>query len=397
MSELPHTKLSLPAFLKVLTTNHVPASKAMAVAGKIYKTHNTPSALSQLTDYDLTSAGIPNKEDRKMVLAALKKAGYSMSAKPKTNASSSPSSSRIVSNGTGESSQMQHGSAKKKRKRDDDLNELLPERPSDGNEGFGNLEFNEILDEKDLMPKYAVTNRAPIMTAWAFVVAERLGFHREEALSIASVYTEMNAISKGVSIGIYDKGKAKGIEATKGGSQPYVDLMGRRPLFQTASSRWLALSKGTPVAPTAAYSYITRSLRQTTPRILGSLRLLSLSFPPAELNQKGYALYCEFRPDVEGWGKKGEVKCSTILGLRKVQTLKDVKEETSEENNVTVDKMVKFADYDKVESEGAKTSHGNESESEEPPHKKSRGMTVEEYEAMLDADPAFDNIVLPDS
>lgn len=85
------------------------------------------------------------------------------------------------------------------------------------------------------------------MTAWSFIVAERLGFQREEALSIgecsvihhglqlakssfreATVYTEMNAISKGVSLGIYDRGKGKGVEATKGGTQPYVDLMGRR-------------------------------------------------------------------------------------------------------------------------------------------------------------------------
>ena len=43
-----------------------------------------------------------------------------------------------------------------------------------------------------------------------------------------SVYTEMNAISKGVAIGMYDESKKDGVEASKGGSQPYVDLMGRR-------------------------------------------------------------------------------------------------------------------------------------------------------------------------
>lgn len=44
----------------------------------------------------------------------------------------------------------------------------------------------------------------------------------------ASVYTEMNAISKGVAIGLYDEAKRNGVEANKGGAQPYVDLMGRR-------------------------------------------------------------------------------------------------------------------------------------------------------------------------
>lgn len=129
------------------------------------------------------------------------------------------------------------------------------------------------------MVKFTVINRAPIMTVWSFVVAERLGFQREEALSIgmsinyapnttlakvlldalslflriwiawleltsireASVYTEMNAISKGVSLGIYGEGKRKGIEASKDGSQPYVDLMGRRyvlHLFYTSSLKF---------------------------------------------------------------------------------------------------------------------------------------------------------------
>lgn len=44
----------------------------------------------------------------------------------------------------------------------------------------------------------------------------------------ASVYTEMNAITKGVSLGVFDKNRGKGVEASSSGSQPYVDLMGRR-------------------------------------------------------------------------------------------------------------------------------------------------------------------------
>jgi hypothetical protein len=85
------------------------------------------------------------------------------------------------------------------------------------------------------------------MTAWATIVAERLGFEREEALSIgthsilhlvalldalkrheASVYTEMNAISRGVALGLFDETRKREIEPIKDGTQPYVDLMGRR-------------------------------------------------------------------------------------------------------------------------------------------------------------------------
>lgn len=44
----------------------------------------------------------------------------------------------------------------------------------------------------------------------------------------ASVYTEMNAMSKGVALGIFEESKGKGLEAIQGGGQPYVDLMGRK-------------------------------------------------------------------------------------------------------------------------------------------------------------------------
>ena len=99
------------------------------------------------------------------------------------------------------------------------------------------------------MTKSTVVNRAPVMTAWATLVAERMHFTREEALSIgmwgiriferdislaqwfsvASVYTELNAVSKGTSLGIFKiKGDDRGVEAAKDGSQPYIELMGRR-------------------------------------------------------------------------------------------------------------------------------------------------------------------------
>lgn len=108
-------KLSLPEFLKVLTTNSVPATKAMGVAGKLsgelrhaertrryelpsrYKTHNTPSQLGQLTDGKLKAAGVDDKEVRKLVLAAIRKSGYKA---PAAGASSRNAAQNTSSPGT---------------------------------------------------------------------------------------------------------------------------------------------------------------------------------------------------------------------------------------------------------------------------------------------------------
>jgi len=73
---------------------------------------------------------------------------------------------------------------KKRRKRDASRNEFLPGPPPEEGATLGSLDFHELLDEDALKLKSAVVNRAPVMMAWACVVAERLGFSREEALSI---------------------------------------------------------------------------------------------------------------------------------------------------------------------------------------------------------------------
>ena len=66
------------------------------------------------------------------------------------------------------------------------------------------------------------------------------------------------------------------------------------------------------------FSYIRRAFAQTTPAVVGAMRLLALTLEPNELNQDGFRLYCDFRPASEGWGKKTEMRMESILALRKV-------------------------------------------------------------------------------
>jgi hypothetical protein len=48
-----------------------------------------------------------------------------------------------------------------------------------------------------------VVNRAPVLTLWAAVVAEVLGFEHDEALTLGRAVAELNAYSKGVSLGLF--------------------------------------------------------------------------------------------------------------------------------------------------------------------------------------------------
>lgn len=46
------------------------------------------------------------------------------------------------------------------------------------------------------------------------------------------------------------------------------------------------------------------------------MRLVAVSYDPQELNRVAFELYASFRPEVDGWGKKAEIKCSTILASK---------------------------------------------------------------------------------
>jgi hypothetical protein len=50
---------------------------------------------------------------------------------------------------------------------------------------------------------------------------------------------------------------------------------------------------------------------------VGALRLLAESYTPQEINQKAWALYGDFRPPLNGWGKRSTITCESILSLRK--------------------------------------------------------------------------------
>ncbi|SCV72642.1 BQ2448_4179 [Microbotryum intermedium] len=285
--------MSLPQFLKLLCSaprHPLTMSEAISVAKILVPAKiNSPSRLLTLTRTEMARLGIEDDDLRKK-LSEFTHVGKERRSKPS------------------------------KRKRGSDLDRPLPTKDVPTDFVDSDLDFEEILYEEALLKKSCITNRAPVMTAWATVVAERLGFRRQEALSIAQVYTDMNATSKGVSLGLM---KESALDLHIGSSQPFVDLMGRKvPVLSTATGEWRAITKGVVADPQKAYAYVQRAFRQQMGAIVGgfifqgAMRLLADSYEPTELNNKGYSLYIEFRPEVKEWGEKAELFCTTLLDLR---------------------------------------------------------------------------------
>jgi hypothetical protein len=54
-----------------------------------------------------------------------------------------------------------------------------------------------------MAPSKIHINRAPVLTLWAAIVAERLGFNHDEALSLGKALAGLNAQSKRQRLGIF--------------------------------------------------------------------------------------------------------------------------------------------------------------------------------------------------
>ena len=101
-------------------------------------------------------------------------------------------------------------------------------------------------------------NRAPVLTLWAAVVAERMGYKRGEALSLGKALAGLNAQAKGRRLGIYTpvSGGAKGARGKKRGEEFWIELCGRPIPVKNTSEGIRAVTKDKPVDSESAQRYL---------------------------------------------------------------------------------------------------------------------------------------------
>lgn len=108
-------------------------------------------------------------------------------------------------------------------------------------------------------------------------------------------------------------------------------------------------------------------------------------------------MYAEFRPSVEGWGGRGELRCDKILALRRRAVPGEIKrgEHPEASESVQVGEKGQSA-VRKIENahQSGSIKVDNSVEQEEPDRKKPRGLSLEEYEAALDQDTTFHDVDL---
>jgi hypothetical protein len=161
-------------------------------------------------------------------------------------------------------------------------------------------------------------NRAPVLTLWASVVAERLGF---SSTSLGKAVAGLTAQSKGQRLGIFKPTpkELKKVREHARGEEFWVDLLGRALPAMNTEEGVRAVIKSKPIETEDVERYLESKFGDALPEARKAMKKLANAFEPNELAQRGFSLYEQFRPSIPegvvGWGAKGELDLGRISKL----------------------------------------------------------------------------------
>ncbi len=149
-------------------------------------------------------------------------------------------------------------------------------------------------------------NRAPVLTLWAAVVAERLGYDRDAALTLG-------------------RSVAGRRRETKRDETIEIGLLGRVVRAKRTADGLRATERGRPSNPAAVQRYLESKYADALPAVRAAMKTLAASRTPSELAGEAFSLYEDFRPKIpagmRGWGAAGELDLDLIRSLAKRRTL----------------------------------------------------------------------------
>jgi hypothetical protein len=172
-----------------------------------------------------------------------------------------------------------------------------------------------------MITKTVSVNRAPVLTLWSAVVAERLGFNEDEALTLGKALAGLNAQSKGRRLGIFKphEDKPKKAREKERGEEFSIELCGRSVPAKNTDRGIRAARGAQEITPDSVQRYLQEKFGDDLDEVRSAMRRLAKSLQPKELAERGFSLYERFRPTipegVKGWGAKGSLDLGLIERL----------------------------------------------------------------------------------
>jgi hypothetical protein len=176
------------------------------------------------------------------------------------------------------------------------------------------------------MPTKTISiNRAPVLTLWAAVVAQRLGFAEDEALTLGKAVAGLNAYSKGRRLGLFKphEGKAEKAREKEPGERFLIEVCGRAVPATNTDEGIRAVQKGRPIDSDSVRHYLENKFSDDLKAVRSAMQKLAKTYKPQQLGHDAYRLYERFRPEIpagkKGWGAKGDFYLGRIEGLAKAR------------------------------------------------------------------------------
>ena len=180
------------------------------------------------------------------------------------------------------------------------------------------------MGEVHMSENYLMINRAPVFTLWGTVVGERLGFQRDEAMSLAKVMAGLTAQKKGRMLGIFKPGEIKHGQTPKKtglGEDFWIQLCDRPVPVKNTDAGVRGVVKDKLVEPEKVTKYLSGKFGDDLSRVEAAMVALAGSYEPDELESAAYSFYEQFRPNIpkgrKGWGAKGKLDLDFIRSLAK--------------------------------------------------------------------------------
>ncbi|MHB9034511.1 MAG: hypothetical protein ACYC6L_15875 [Anaerolineae bacterium] len=152
-------------------------------------------------------------------------------------------------------------------------------------------------------PSYV--NRTPVQLLWAAVVAERLGYPAETALTLGKAVSAMYARQQ--------------LHAELAPGEAEISLLGRYVPVAETPAGLRATNRGRPYDPEDIKVYLESKFGAHLAEVRTALDELAASYPPERLAGQAYKLYQRFKPAVAqgwaGWGTSGILELERIWEL----------------------------------------------------------------------------------
>jgi hypothetical protein len=169
-----------------------------------------------------------------------------------------------------------------------------------------------------------LVNRAPFLVLWASVVAQRLGYSEEEALTLGKAVAGQTAAAKGVRLGILEKRseaeRQEVLDQREALGAVTVQFMDRTIPCLRMAEGLRALADARPIDPASVRRYLASKFKDDLASLQQKLVALAAELPPDELGDRAMDLYMRMRPDVPpgeaGWGRQGRLDVGAIDRLR---------------------------------------------------------------------------------